>query len=66
MAGVPWRGIVSQFTGAASSRFSPAQTRQAARQSNSWSSNALNGQPIVLAKPAIRVIPVIELRASQP
>jgi hypothetical protein len=66
VAGVPWRGIVSQFSGAASSIFSPTQIRQVARQPNSSRSTALIGQPIVLAKPAIRVIPVIELRASRP
>ena len=65
-AGMPWRGIVSQFNGAASRMFSPAQTRQAARQPNSCRNTALIGQPIVLAKPAIRVIPVIALRASRP
>src|ERR1700736_447240 len=65
-AGMPWRGIASQFTGAASSMFKPPQIRQAARQPNSWRNSALRGQPIVLAKPAIRVIPVIELRASRP
>ena len=64
--GTPWRGIASQLTGAASSMFKPAQIRQAGRQPNSCRNNALSGQPIVLAKPAIRVIPVIELRASRP
>src|SRR3984893_17107150 len=65
-AGMPWRGIASQLTGAASSMFKPAQVRQAARQPNMSKNSALGGQPIVLAKPAIRVIPVIELRASRP
>jgi hypothetical protein len=46
--------------------FSPAQIRQAERQPNSSRNNALAGQPIVLAKPAIRVIPVMALRASRP
>jgi hypothetical protein len=35
VAGVPWRGINNQFDGAASSMFSPAHIRQAARQPNS-------------------------------
>jgi hypothetical protein len=49
-------GMDSQFDEAASRRFNPAQIRQAARQPNSCRNTALNGQPIVLAKPAIRVI----------
>ena len=65
-AGTPWRGIASQLTGAASSMCKPAQTRQVARQPNSCRNNALSGQLIVLAKRAMRVIPVIELRASRP
>src|SRR5580704_17998010 len=64
-AGTPWRGIASQLTGAASSMFKTAQTRQAARQPNRSRNVAVNGHPIVLAKPAIKVLPVIELRASR-
>src|SRR3984893_12547516 len=65
-AGMPWRGIASQLTGGARSRVKPAQVRQAARQPNMSKNTAVNGQLIVLAKPAIRVIPVIERRASRP
>jgi hypothetical protein len=64
--GTPWRGIASQLIGAASSMFKPAQIRHAIRQPNISRNTAVSGQPIVLAKPAIRVIPVIALRASRP
>jgi hypothetical protein len=64
--GAPWRGIASQFIGQATRRLRVAQIRQAARQPDSWRNTALSGQPIVLAKPAIRVIPVMAPRASRP
>jgi hypothetical protein len=51
---------VSSLAPAASRRFNPAQIRPAARQPNSCRNTALTGQPIVLAKPAIRVIPVMD------
>jgi len=44
----------------------PPQARQAAHQPQACRTKELNGQPIVLAKPAVKVIPVIALRASRP
>ena len=60
------RGIRSRLSGSPISRLSAAQTRQAPRQPTLASSNADNGHPTVLAKPAIRVIPVIGPRAARP
>ncbi|MCY1554952.1 hypothetical protein D9M68_915660 [compost metagenome] len=54
------------LSGSPSSRCRPAQHRQAPRQPSSCSSHAVSGQPTVLAKPAIRVMPVMLLRASWP
>lgn len=54
------------FSGAPSTRCSPAQTRQAPRQPISASSQALRGQPTVLAKPATSVMPVMAVRDRTP
>ena len=54
------------FNGNATSKCSAAQPRHASRQPNSACIQADSGQPTVLAKPAINVIPVIELRAAWP
>ena len=43
-----------------------AHTRQAPRQPIAWSSQAETGHPIVLANPAISVMPVIGTRAPCP
>src|SRR5260370_33281726 len=59
-------GSTSQLSGIATSRFSAAQIRQASRQPKACSNHAEAGQPTVLAKPAIKVIPVIDARASRP
>jgi hypothetical protein len=45
---------------------SAAQPRQAPRHPKLSLSSADSGQPTVLAKPAIRVMPVIGPRASRP
>ena len=55
-----------RFSGSPSSRCSAAQPQQAPRQPHSDSINADSGQPTVLAKPAISVMPVMALRASAP
>ena len=47
-------------------RWTIAQARQAARQPAACASAAVAGQPIVEAKPAISVMPVIGPRASRP
>jgi hypothetical protein len=54
------------FSGSPSSRCRAAQVKQAPRQPNCASSNADSGQPTVLAKPAISVMPVMALRESCP
>src|SRR5436305_13915315 len=59
-------GITSQLSGIETSRFTPAQIRQASRQPKACSNQAEAGQPTVLAKPAISVMPVIAARASRP
>src|SRR5216684_795235 len=59
-------GMISQLSGSAANRLRAAQIRQASRQPNACSNQADAGQPTVLAKPAIKVIPVIEARASLP
>jgi hypothetical protein len=51
-AEVPWRGMESQFAGAASRMFSAARIRHAARQPNSCRNTALIGQPIAARAPA--------------
>ena len=56
----------SAFSGSPTSRCSAAQPRQAPRQPCWPSIQALSGQPTVLAKPAISVMPVIGLRAAWP
>ena len=45
---------------------SAAQIRQASRQPYCASRKAESGQPTVLAKPAISVMPVIGPRAARP
>src|ERR1700694_4431782 len=57
-------GTRRRFNGKPRIRCSAAQTAQAPRQPNSSVSSAVAGQPTVLAKPAISVIPVIAPRAS--
>jgi hypothetical protein len=46
--------------------YSAAQIRHAARQPNCASRKADSGHPTVLAKPAIKVMPVIGPRAARP
>ncbi len=53
-----------RFKGMPSAKCSAAQPRQAPRQPHCVSNQADSGQPTVLAKPAIRVMPVIALRES--
>jgi len=52
------------FNGKPTTRCRPLQTQQAPRQPSHPSSSADTGHPTVLAKPAIKVIPVIMRRAS--
>ena len=59
-------GIRNRLTGRQTNRLTAAHPKQAPRQPNAPSSQAESGQPTVLAKPAIKVIPVIALRASRP
>ena len=66
LAGGGAGGTRNRFSGSPSTRCSPAQARQAPRQPTTSSSTAETGQPTVLAKPAIRVIPVIGPRAARP
>ena len=47
-------------------RWTAAQARQVSRQPMVEAPQAVSGQPIVLAKPASRVMPVIAPRASVP
>ena len=54
------------FSGTPSTRWSAAQVKQAPRQPMCVSRKAESGQPTVLAKPAISVMPVIAPRASRP
>jgi hypothetical protein len=60
------RGMRSRLSGRQTSRLSAAQMRQAPRQPMRASRKAESGQPIVLANPAINVIPVIGARAARP
>ena len=60
------RGISSRFKGSPITMCSAAQMRHAARQPNYASRNAESGHPTVLAKPAIKVMPVIGPRAARP
>jgi len=60
------RGISSRFRGSPITMCSAAQIRHAARQPNCASRNAESGHPTVLAKPAIKVMPVIGPRAARP
>src|SRR5947207_15749817 len=55
----PGSGIKNRLIGRQTNRLSAAQPRQAPRQPKLSLSNAESGQPTVLAKPAIRVMPVI-------
>ena len=50
-------------SGRPSTRCSAAQPRQVPRQPNVSSPHCVSGQPTVLAKPAISVMPVMALRA---
>src|SRR5206468_10060165 len=59
-------GIDSRFSESPIRMCSPAHMRQAPRQPKWPSKKAENGQPTVLAKPAISVIPVIGPRAARP
>ena len=61
----PARGS-RRFSGMPSTRCSSAQDRQAPRQPRCASSKVDSGQPTVLAKPAINVMPVMALRESLP
>ena len=54
------------FSGKPSTRCSPAHAKHAPRQPICASSSVDSGQPTVLAKPAISVMPVIALRDSLP
>jgi len=60
------RVISSRFKGSPIRTCSAAQTRHAARQPNCASRKAESGHPTVLAKPAIKVMPVIGPRAARP
>lgn len=54
------------LSGSPSARCSAAQPKQAPRQPNCCSSKVDRGQPTVLAKPAISVMPVMGLREAWP
>ena len=54
------------YSGNPKSKCSPAQIKQALRQPHSSSNHAESGQPMVLAKPAIKVMPVIAPRDRWP
>ena len=60
------RGISSRFKGSPITMCSAAQMRHAARQPNCALRKAESGHPTVLAKPAIKVMPVIGPRAARP
>ena len=60
------RGMSSRFKGSPITMCSAAQMRHAARQPNCASRKAESGHPTVLAKPAIKVMPVIDPRAARP
>lgn len=55
-----------QFRGKPTTWCGPAQTKQACRHAKSVASHVVSGQPTVLAKPAISVMPVVELREDVP
>jgi len=59
-------GIRSRLSGKPIRTCNPAQIKQAVRHPYCASSSADNGQPTVLAKPAISVMPVIGPRAALP
>ena len=60
------RGISSRFSGSPITMCSAAQMTHAARQPKCASRKAESGHPTVLAKPAIKVMPVIGPRAARP
>ena len=60
------RGTRSRFKGSPITMCSAAQMRDAARHPNCASRKAESGHPTVLAKPAIKVMPVIGPRAARP
>ena len=59
-------GIRKRLMGKPIRTFAAAQTRQVSRQPMVSSPHWVSGQPTVLAKPAIRVMPVIARRALSP
>ena len=59
-------GIRKRLSGRQMKRCKATQPRHAPRQPHSASISAESGQPTVLAKPAISVMPVMLLRASLP
>jgi hypothetical protein len=61
----PDNGMKSRLIGRQTKRFSAAQPRQAPRHPKLSFSKAESGQPTVLAKPPIKVMPVIGPRAWQ-
>ena len=65
-AGGGARGIRKRFNGSPITDCSAAQMRHVARHPNCASRKADSGHPTVLAKPAIKVIPVIGPRAARP
>src|SRR5690606_39533076 len=59
VAGAGRRALGNEaLSGRPTNRCRPAQAKQAPRQPNSASSRVVSGQPTVLAKPAIKVMPV--------
>ena len=64
--GVAGSGIRKRLIGRQTTRLSAAQPRQAPRHPKLSLSSAESGHPMVLAKPVIKVMPVIDARASRP
>ena len=60
------RGRISRLSGSPRTRCATAQAKHVPRQPSVASPHAVSGQPTVLAKPAMSVMPVIEDRASCP
>lgn len=59
-------GRRKKFSGSPRIRWAADQARQVSRHPSSLAPHAVNGQPTVLAKPAMSVMPVIADRASVP
>lgn len=60
------RGNRKRFRGRPTRMCTAAQARQVSRQPMVEMPQAVSGQPTVLAKPAMRVMPVMGLRAAVP